>query len=96
MKGKPMEIKIEIDSNLLSKQQISDIKANIKNEIIFHKDEFKNIPAKLYINLYNNPLSNSLTGSAFNENREEVVKITYSLVPPHTCNYFFLGFTSTM
>lgn len=91
-----MEIKIEIDSNLLDKKQISDIKANIKNEISFHKTELKNIPTKLFINLYNNPLLNSLTGSAFNENGEEVIKITYSLVPPHTCNYFFLGFTSTM
>jgi len=91
-----MEIKIEIDSNLLSKQQISAIKANINNEISFHKNEFKNIPTELTVHLYNNPLSSSLTGSAFNENGEEVIKITYSLVPPHTCNYFFLGFTSTI
>ena len=86
-----MKIKVNVDSMAVDTQQASVIKENIQHEIYENKNGFKNIPSELTVHLFSaDPLSASLIGSGCNEAGKEIIKITYSLIPPHTRNYFFL------
>ena len=91
-----MKIKVEIDGKATNAQQALEVKENIKYEIYENKAEFKNTPSELTVRLYSaDPLSRSLVGSGVDEAGKEIIKINYSLVPPHTRSYFFLVATKT-
>jgi hypothetical protein len=80
VKGDKMKIEVELNSPQTTPEQKQKIKDDIESEILHHHEKMLKKPTtKLTVSLFDVPHSQTLSGTAVNEEGEEAIKITYQL-----------------
>lgn len=75
-----MKIEVELNSPQTTTEQKEKIKNDIESEILNHyRTMLKEPTTKLIVSLFDVPHSQTLSGTALNEEGKEVIKITYQL-----------------
>ena len=83
-----MKIKLEWHSANANEEQKKKVGKAVKADINRDRNSMKRIPEKLTVSLFDVPHTQLLKGSGLDDNGEELVSFTYSLVDGNTTYHY--------